>query len=140
MSEKFDRESIISELKYEALEDPETGWLSDLASRDLEWEERDEVIVFGEWEGSIDVGHLAGIVESIISKRTADLTTRLEQAEQDRVKLRNRFDAMCRQRDGYRNQLRKTEEQIQKVRVELGYIPEDFSARIRRALDGDGRG
>ena len=35
------------------------------------------------------------------------LLTRLEQAEQDRVKLRNRLDAMRRQRDGYRNQLRK---------------------------------
>lgn len=35
------------------------------------------------------------------------LLSRLEQAEEDRVKLRNRFDAMRRQRDGYRNQLRK---------------------------------
>ncbi|MQP51172.1 hypothetical protein GEO19_22475 [Escherichia coli OP50] len=35
------------------------------------------------------------------------LLSRLEQAEQDRVKLRNRLDAMRRQRDGYRNQIRK---------------------------------
>ena len=37
------------------------------------------------------------------------LITRLEQAEQDRVKLRNRLDAMRRQRDGYQNQLRKAQ-------------------------------
>lgn len=35
------------------------------------------------------------------------LLSRLERAEQDRVKLRNRLDAMRRQRDGYQNQLRK---------------------------------
>lgn len=37
------------------------------------------------------------------------LITRLEQAEQDRVKLRNRLDAMRRQRDGYQNQIRKAQ-------------------------------
>lgn len=70
-------------------------------------------------------------------KNRTELKEHLEQAEQDRDKLRNRLDAMRRQRDGYRNQLRKTEQRIQQVRVELGYIPEDFSARIRRALDGE---
>lgn len=43
------------------------------------------------------------------------LLSRLEQAEQDRVKLRNRLDAMRRQRDGYQNQLRKAEQQVQRV-------------------------
>lgn len=44
------------------------------------------------------------------------LLSRLEQAEQDRVNLTNRLDAMRRQRDGYRNQLRKTEQQVARVR------------------------
>lgn len=108
MSE-FDREAIINELRDEALKDPHTGWLSDLARRDLTWDGQDEIIVIGAWYGSVDVGHLAGIVESIISKHTEERAARLEQAEQDRVKLRNRLDAMRRQRDGYQNQLRKAQ-------------------------------
>lgn len=118
MSEKFDRESIISELKYEALDEPETGWLSDLARRDLVWEERDEIIAIGDdWFGSVDVGHLAGIVESIISKHTEELATRLEQAEQ----------AVARVREGLPPFNRA---------LEYAVPAED----IYRALDGDTRG
>lgn len=47
------------------------------------------------------------ISEALLKLGYDGLTERLEQAEQDRVKLRNRLDAMRRQRDGYRNQLRK---------------------------------
>lgn len=81
-----------------------------------------------------------------------ELLSRLEQAEQDRVKLRNRLDAMRRQRDGYQNQLRKTEQQVQRVReacesdsydMHKDYgngelvVPVDS---IMNALDGDTRG
>lgn len=94
-----------------------------------------------------------------------DLVERLEQAEQDRVKLRNRLDAMRRQRDGYRNQLRKTEQQVARVRDVIKGAPTvdplrgfagppddwpddtDFTSygewimanRVREALDGDTR-
>ena len=58
-----------------------------------------------------------------------------------------RLDAMRRQRDGYRNQLRKTEQQVARVRE----LAEEFdkhdyprgihrfsvAKRIRRALDGE---
>lgn len=42
-----------------------------------------------------------------LAEVATELITRLEQAEQDRVKLRNRLDAMRRQRDGYQAQARK---------------------------------
>lgn len=69
------------------------------------------------------------------------LLNRLEQAERDRVKLRHRLDAMRRQRDGYRHQLRKTEQRVARVRAFLEYRKAN-SAVARdglRALDGDTR-
>ncbi|PMQ19317.1 hypothetical protein [Glutamicibacter arilaitensis] len=75
-----------------------------------------------------------------------ELLSRLEQAEQDRVKLRNRLDAMRRQRDGYQNQIRKAEQQVARVRDLLAYLeklaPGDkhYAESIDRALDGDTRG
>lgn len=56
--------------------------------------------------------------------------------------FRRRLDAMRRQRDGYRNQLRKTEQQVERVREFLEYRKAN-SAVARdglRTLDGDGRG
>ncbi len=50
-----------------------------------------------------------------------------------------RLDAMRRQRDGYRNQLRKTEQQIQRVRELNQFLPASIMERITRALDGDTR-
>ncbi|MEU5838527.1 hypothetical protein ABZ820_33335 [Streptomyces diacarni] len=82
MSEMPSCEEIVNELRDEALKYPHTGWLSDLARRDLTWDGQNEIIVIGAWYGSVDVGHLAAIVESLIDKKTQDLTTRLEQAEQ----------------------------------------------------------
>ncbi|MGO2325946.1 MAG: hypothetical protein ACTH6V_02580 [Glutamicibacter arilaitensis] len=52
---------------------------------------------------------VSGISEALLKFGYDGLTERLEQAEQDRVKLRNRLDAMRRQRDGYQNQLRKAQ-------------------------------
>lgn len=78
-----DLDAIIEELKNEALDVTEEGWLSDLSSERLEWVEGAKAIVIGDWIGSIDVGHLSGIVESLISDATKDLATRLEQAEQE---------------------------------------------------------
>lgn len=63
------------------------------------------------------------------------LLSRLEQAEQDRDKLMNRLDAMRRQRDGYRNQLRKTEQQVQRVR-ELALKDTDALLRMNTRSDG----
>lgn len=69
----------------------------------------------------------------------------IELTEQKRV-LNVRFDAMRAGRDSERsradknaNKLEQAEQAVQRVRVELGYIPEDFSARILRALDGGTR-
>lgn len=62
----MDAKDVIKTLVDEALEDPETGWLSDLGGFDLEYDERNASIVLEGW-GSIDIGHLAGIVESMIS-------------------------------------------------------------------------
>ena len=52
-----------------------------------------------------------------------------------------RLDAMRRQRDGYRNQLRKAEQQIHRVR-EIAETSDDkyLTLAILEALDGDGRG
>lgn len=51
-----------------------------------------------------------------------------------------RLDAMRRQRDGYRNQLRKTEQQVARVR-EVAETSDDkyLTLAILEALDGDGR-
>ena len=56
---------------------------------------------------------------------------RLEQAEQDRVKLRNRLDAMRRQRDGYQNQIRRAEQQIARVRAFLEYRKAELLANSK---------
>ncbi|MGO4298280.1 hypothetical protein [Glutamicibacter sp. MCAF14] len=76
----------------------------------------------------------------VVWERAQEMKGRLEQAERVCVKLRNRLDAMRRQRDGYQAQARKAEQAVARVRTELGYIPESFSARIYKALDGDTRG
>ena len=60
--------------------------------------------------------------------------------------FRRRFDAMRRQRDGYRNQLRKAEQQVARVRDLLAYLEKlasgdkHYAELIDRDLDGDGRG
>ena len=92
---------------------------------------------------------VSGIADQLLKLGYDGLTERLEHTEQDRVKLRNRLDAMRRQRDGYRNQLRKTEQQIQRVRevlkaevfevrdyVTYKAVPVEY---IEEALDGDTR-
>lgn len=153
MSEKLSLQGIVDELKREALDDPETGWLSDLASRDLEWEERDEVIVFGEWEGSIDVGHLAGIVESLIDKHTRELKSRLEQAEQDRDAALEANKRWAHRSSRETSDLRKANASIARVRAlrntwcDASYDPMNTGLSIAgtvnaidRALDGDTRG
>ena len=139
MSE-FDREAIINELRDGALKDPHTGWLSDLARRDLTWDGQDEIIFIGAWYGSVDVGHLAGIVESIISKHTEERTARLEQAEQhlDAALEANKRWAHRSSRE--RSDLHKTEQAVARVRELNQFLPASIMERITRALDGDGRG
>lgn len=88
MSDNLDRAAIIATLKREALTTPEEGWVSDLGSWDLEWSEFDEAIVLGYHEGSIDVGHLAGIVENLIETATKPFLRRAEAAEQTVERVR----------------------------------------------------
>lgn len=86
--------------------------------------------------------HLDAALEA--NKRWAHRSSRerseLFKAEQNRVKLRNRLDAMRRQRDAYQNQLRKTEQQVQRVR-EIAETSDDkyLTLAILEALDGDTR-
>ncbi|MGP5023195.1 hypothetical protein ACTXIU_16610 [Glutamicibacter arilaitensis] len=66
------------------------------------------------------------------------LITRLEQAEQDRVKLRNRLDAMRRQRDGYQNQLRGAEQQVARVQeLREGQLCGHCADEVQDALEGE---
>ena len=63
------REEIIEELKNSALEDPETGSLSGLASSQLEYSYFDDAILINRGnDGAIDLGHLAEIIERMVSK------------------------------------------------------------------------
>lgn len=88
MTKKIDREAIIAELRREALSDPETGWLSDLARKGLDWSGNDEVIMLRHVDGSVDVGHLAEVVGHLIAEATKPLLSRLEQAEQAVARVR----------------------------------------------------
>lgn len=98
-----------------------------------------------EWSANTD----APFIATFDPPTVLALLSRLEQAEQDRVKLRNRLDATRRQRDGYRNQIRKAEQQVARVREfsdQLrGYcspygVAHDYAKQLDRALDGDTRG
>lgn len=112
MSEQT-RESIVGRLKREALKDPETGWLSDLARRGLAWEEREEVIVIGkDWFGSVDIGHLAGIVEIIAERHAKELAEKLAQSERAR-------DALRIQRNEYRAEAKELKHESANLFVDL---------------------
>lgn len=82
MSENLDRAAIIATLKREALHDSEHGWLSDLHRRGLEWDDFNEAIMIQRGDGSVDVGHLAEVVEHLIETATKPLVDRAEAAEQ----------------------------------------------------------
>jgi len=71
-------EFIVEALKREALGDPQTGWLSDLARRGLTWDERNQIIVIGDWFGSVDVGHLAEVVERLAEEHANNRVSRVE--------------------------------------------------------------
>ena len=58
------KDQILAELTRTAMEDPDTGWLSNLAAAGLEYDEADESIAVGH-EGTIDVGHIAGVIEHL---------------------------------------------------------------------------
>lgn len=75
-----------------------------------------------------------------------ELQGMLEEAQEDSYEWQRKFRAMRISRDKERSRADKNadtlaraikaEQAVARVRVELGYIPEDFSARILRALDG----
>ncbi|TFH57309.1 hypothetical protein [Glutamicibacter arilaitensis] len=54
----------------------------------------------------LDLDEMRATYDRPTGKSVIRLIERLEQAEQDCVKLRNRLDAMRRQRDGYRHHAR----------------------------------
>ena len=59
---------IVTVLRDEALDDPETGWLSDLGDHSPEWEESNQAIYVGSGGGgTIDLSHLASIVQSFMA-------------------------------------------------------------------------
>ena len=61
-SSRYDR--ILNILRKEALDDPETGWISDIARRRPQYDEAGQTITFD--GGSIDLGHLAAIIDDCI--------------------------------------------------------------------------
>lgn len=60
------RDEIITVLRDEAINDPEVGWLSDMGSFDT-FEMPDAIEVSGGGTGSIDLAHLASIVQGFMS-------------------------------------------------------------------------
>lgn len=64
------RDVILTTLVAEALDDPDTGWLSDLGVDGyyLEYDLSNETITIDSPEhvGSIDVGQLAGVIEALV--------------------------------------------------------------------------
>lgn len=67
----MNQEEVARKLAHEALEDRETGWLSDLSHFDLGYDTASHSITVGGW-GSIDLGHLAEIVVGLIEKEATD--------------------------------------------------------------------
>lgn len=64
MSMNLSHEQIIEILRAEALDDRDTGWLSDMNAYPLEYEDGDWAISTG--NGSIDLSHLASIFQGIL--------------------------------------------------------------------------
>lgn len=64
----YSHSDIVRILVREALDDVETGWLSDMGQFDLAWDSSNQAIeVLGGGEGSIDVSHLVSIVQALIT-------------------------------------------------------------------------
>lgn len=63
---EFSREEWTEIFKREALDVPETGWLSDLSHTYLSWNDREESIMVGS-EGSVDVGHIVGLIQHVLT-------------------------------------------------------------------------
>ena len=59
-------EVIVEKLKEESLGDRETGWMSDMGVYNLEWDSYNQSISVDGYSGSIDIGHLASIVEDLV--------------------------------------------------------------------------
>lgn len=69
------QQEIIDRLRAEAIDNVGTGWLSDLAHFDPEYDDGEQVIavsapVHGAF-GAIDLGHLSRIVQGIIKEATS---------------------------------------------------------------------
>lgn len=65
-------DEIIEVLAREALDMPAEGWLSNLSQQRLEFDPYSQEIEVG-WNGEgIDIGHLAGIVDSMIQDAVKD--------------------------------------------------------------------
>lgn len=65
-------DEIIDRLAREALDTPSEGWLSNLTQQHLEFDPWSAEIEVG-WNGEgIDIGHLAGIVDQMITEAVGD--------------------------------------------------------------------
>lgn len=135
MSEQT-REKIIETLKGEALNGADTGWLSDLARRGLTWDDRGEIIVIGDWFGSVDIGHLAEVVERLAEQHAKELAENAEVSKRQRLAL----EVLAEDR-----RLRSTKAEAQIARVEslahylekLADGDKHYAGLIRSALDGE---
>ena len=81
----------------------------------------------------LDLDEMRATYDHPADKSVIELIDRLEQAEQDRVKLRNRLDAMRRQRDGYQAQACKAEQAVARVRA----MAQDWDANGNSCAVGD---
>lgn len=63
---EISREEWIEIFKREALEDPETGWLSGLGNWVLSWSDSDEAIILDYHKGSVDVAHIVGLIQHVL--------------------------------------------------------------------------
>ena len=116
MSENLNYDQIVSVLRNGALDDPGHGWLSDLNSQGLKWSENDHVIWFDWSDGSVDVGHLAEIVEKLIDEETKTLLDRAEKAEQDAYGLREGYEILNNALVKQGERLEQAEAAVQRVR------------------------
>ena len=65
-------DEIIEVLAREALDTPSEGWLLDLTQQHLEYDPWSQEITVGWDRVGIDIGHLAGIVDSMIQDAVKD--------------------------------------------------------------------
>lgn len=67
----MNHDRVIEILRSEALDDRDTGWLSDMGLFNLSYDDDNWAIIVGQHSGSIDLSHLASIVLEILEGERA---------------------------------------------------------------------